>query len=130
VVLFLGLTALLGVLFLVLKAWEYYTDYRDYLIPGWRFNDAEWLEQEKLSPAGVQHVKLFLMFYWIMTGIHGLHVTLGIIAVLTMVVLARRGYFSPAYYTPVDVTALYWHFVDVVWIFLLPMLYLVGGHSL
>jgi cytochrome c oxidase subunit 3 len=130
VVLFLGLTALMGVLFLVFKGWEYYTDYRDNLIPGWRFDDAEWIEKEGLNPSGVQHVKLFLMFYWIMTGIHGLHVTLGIIAVVTMLVLAWRGYLSPAYYTPVDVTALYWHFVDIVWIFLLPMLYLLGSHSL
>jgi cytochrome c oxidase subunit 3 len=64
-----------------------------------------------------------------MTGIHGLHVTIGIAAVLAIAVLARRGYFSPAYYSPVDVTALYWHFVDTVWIFLLPMLYLLGTHT-
>jgi cytochrome c oxidase subunit 3 len=130
VVTFLGLTAGMGLLFLVLKGWEYYTDYRDYLIPGWRFNKAEWTEGEGLSAPDVRHVQLFLVFYWIMTGVHGLHVTLGIIAVLAMLVLARRGYFSPAYYTPVDVTALYWHFVDVVWIFLLPMLYLAGSHTL
>ena len=53
------------------------------------------------------------MFYWIMTGLHALHVTIGIVAVLAMLVLARRGHFSPAYYSPVDVTALYWHFVDI-----------------
>jgi cytochrome c oxidase subunit 3 len=49
--------------------------------------------------------------------------------VLAMLVLARRGHFSPEYYSPVDVTGLYWHFVDVVWIFLLPMLYLLGTHT-
>jgi cytochrome c oxidase subunit 3 len=65
-----------------------------------------------------------------MTALHGLHVTIGIVAVLAMLVLARRGRFSPAYYAPVDVTGLYWHFVDTVWIFLLPMLYLLGTHSL
>jgi cytochrome c oxidase subunit 3 len=65
-----------------------------------------------------------------MTGLHALHVTLGIIAVLVMAVLTRRGYFSPEYYSPVDVTGLYWHFVDVVWIFLLPTLYLLGTHTL
>src|SRR4051812_22018713 len=122
-------TAALGVLFLGLKGYEYWTDYRDNLIPGWRFDDSEWLGEEQLRPEDVPHVKQFLLFYWIMTATHGLHVTLGIGAVLTMAVLVRRGHFSAAYYSPIDVTALYWHFVDTVWIFLLPMLYLLGTHS-
>ena len=126
---FLLLTALLGILFLCLKGLEYYIDYRDNLIPGWRFDEGEWVQKEKLAPSDVPHVKLFLLFYWIMTGLHALHVTIGIAAVLTMLVLARRGFFSPEYYSPVDVTALYWHFVDTVWIFLLPMLYLLGTHT-
>jgi cytochrome c oxidase subunit III len=140
---YLGLTALLGVAFLVFKGYEYYTDYRDYLIPGWRFDDREWIdakyrppgepapEEQKasLEPGQVQHVKLFLSYYWVMTALHGLHVTIGIAVVLVMMGLAWRGYFSPAYYSPVDVTGLYWHFVDVVWIFLLPMLYLLGTHT-
>jgi cytochrome c oxidase subunit 3 len=127
-VLFLGLTALLGVCFLCLKAFEYYSDYRDNLIPGWKFEPEEWT-RAGLGPEKVPQVKLFLLFYWIMTGTHALHVTIGIGAVLTMVILARRGHFSPVYYSPVDVTGLYWHFVDVVWIFLLPMLYLLGTHT-
>ncbi len=134
---FLGLTALLGGTFLVLKGFEYYTDYRDNLIPGWRFVDKEWVvgpdgkpgEKAGLAPEQVQHVKLFLMFYWIMTGLHAVHVTVGIVFVLLMMELSRRGTFTPAYYAPVDVTALYWHFVDTVWLFLLPMLYLLGTHT-
>jgi cytochrome c oxidase subunit III len=128
-VLFLGLTALLGVCFLVLKGVEYYGDYVDNLIPGWKFDDEEWL-RDGLKLDQIPHVKLYLLFYWIMTGLHGLHVLIGIIAVSTMLILARRGVFSSAYYSPVDVTALYWHFVDLVWIFLLPMLYLLGTHKL
>jgi len=130
VVLFLGLTALLGACFLCLKGLEYYIDYRKMLIPGWRFDAEEWVSQHGLRPDQVPHVKLFLLFYWIMTLIHGLHVTIGIVAVLVMLVLARRNVFSPQYYSPVDVTALYWHFVDIVWIFLLPMLYLSSTHHL
>jgi cytochrome c oxidase subunit 3 len=133
VTLFLVLTALLGFLFLVFKGWEYYTDYRDNLIPGWRFDEREWVvkegEREALRPEQVPHVKLFLLFYWIMTGTHALHVTIGIGVVLVMARLAWRGRFSPAYYSPVDVTGLYWHFVDTVWIFLFPMLYLLGTHT-
>jgi cytochrome c oxidase subunit 3 len=128
VVLFLLLTAGLGVLFLIFKAYEYYTDYRDFLIPGYRFKPEEWggPDQPGVNPYQVQ---LFLSFYWVMTGLHALHVTLGIIAVLVMAWLAGRGTFTSAYYSPVDVTGLYWHFVDLVWIFLLPMLYLLGTHT-
>jgi cytochrome c oxidase subunit 3 len=127
---YLLLTALLGVMFLCFKGIEYYMDYVDNLIPGWKFDDSEWVTREGLKPADVPHVKLFLLFYWIMTGLHAVHVTVGIAAVLFMYWMARRNLFSPAYYSPVDVTALYWHFVDTVWIFLLPMLYLMGSHSL
>jgi len=130
VVNYLLLTAVLGVAFLFLKGYEYYTDYRDNLIPGWRFVDSEWTSPEVgLTPEQVPHVKLFLVFYWCMTALHGVHVTVGIGVVLVIAHLAHRGHFSPSYYTPVDVTALYWHFVDTVWIFLLPMLYLLGSHT-
>ena len=129
VVVFLGLTALLGIMFLGFKGLEYYLDYVDNLIPGWRFDFTEWVTKEGLRPDQVPHVQLFLLLYWIMTALHGLHVTIGIVAVLVMMTLARKGLFSPAYYSPVDVTGLYWHFVDIVWIFLLPTLYLLGTHT-
>jgi cytochrome c oxidase subunit III len=124
----LTLTAALGFGFLCLKGVEYAIDYQENLIPGWKFDPQEWIERDGLSAQQVEQVKLFLIFYWVMTLFHALHVTIGIAAMLAMAVLARRNYFSPAYYSPVDVTALYWHFVDIVWIFLLPMLYLMGTH--
>jgi cytochrome c oxidase subunit 3 len=126
---YLLLTALLGFCFLGLKALEYYLDWRDNLIPGWKFDEAEWVTREHLRTGQVPQVKLFLLFYWIMTLTHALHMVIGIGVVLTMAFLARRGRFSSAYYSPVDVTGLYWHFVDTVWIFLLPMLYLLGTHT-
>ena len=128
IVLFLGLTALLGVCFLGFKALEYYLDYRENLIPGWRFDASEWVSRDRLRPDQVPQVKLFLFLYWVMTGFHALHVTIGICAVLVILALAHSGRFSATYYAPVDVTALYWHFVDIVWIFLLPTLYLLGTH--
>ena len=128
IVVFLGLTALLGLCFLGLKALEYYLDYRENLIPGWRFEPSEWVARDGLRPDQVPQVKLFLFLYWVMTGFHALHVTIGICAVLVILALARSGRFSATYYAPVDVTALYWHFVDIVWIFLLPTLYLLGTH--
>jgi cytochrome c oxidase subunit 3 len=130
IVICLALTALLGCAFLVLKGAEYYGDYRENLIPGWRFDDNIWVTERGLRPDQVPQVKLFLLLYWIMTAFHGLHVTIGIVAVVIMAILAGRNHFSPLYYAPVDVAALYWHFVDIVWIFLLPMLYLLGTHRL
>ena len=112
------------------KGLEYYIDYLENLIPGWRFDADEWVTRDGLRPDQVPHVKLFLFLYWVMTGLHALHVTIGIGVVLVMLVLAWRGHFSADYYAPVDVTALYWHFVDIVWIFLLPTLYLLGTHHL
>ena len=81
--------------------------------------------------ARVPHVKLFLLFYWIMTGLHAAarddrHRR----GAASCSCWRGAGRFTPDYYSPVDVTGLYWHFVDLVWIFLLPMLYLLGTHSL
>lgn len=124
------LTAGLGMIFLVLKAIEYYIDYRENLIPGWRFEPSDWIGQGGLSPDQVAQVQLFLIMYFVMTAIHAVHLTIGITIVLILAALAARGRFTSEYYTPIDVTGLYWHFVDVVWIFLLPMLYLLGTHTL
>jgi cytochrome c oxidase subunit 3 len=71
-------------------------------------------------------VRLFFSFYYIMTGIHALHLIVGMSLLGIMTILAWRGRFNAEYYSPVEVSGLYWHFVDVVWIFLLPLLYLVG----
>jgi cytochrome c oxidase subunit III len=126
----LVLTALLGCSFLVLKGFEYYSDYRENLIPGWKFDASEWTRNDGLSTNQVQQVQLFLLMYWVMTLIHALHLTIGISIVLILAAMAARGCFSAEYYGPIDVVGLYWHFVDVVWIFLLPMLYLQGTHAL
>jgi len=119
------LTAVLGSLFLVLKAVEYTDDYKDNLVPGLAFQDREWPSQGA-DPAPV---KMFLMFYYILTGLHAIHLLIGIAVLLVMTELARRNWFSREYYTPIEAWGLYWHFVDIVWIFLLPLLYLVGAHT-
>ena len=121
------ITAILGTLFLVLKGMEYLDDWHENLVPGTsHFNAAEW-EEKGLSPGRVQ---LFLMFYYIMTGLHVVHLTVGIGLVIWMWVRARRGLIPPEGYMQVEVTSLYWHFVDLVWLFLVPLLYLAGPHSL
>lgn len=122
-------TAVLGIGFLGLKGLEYYIDYVENLIPGWKFDSTEWSEKHHLSGDQIGAVKQFLLLYWFMTGLHAIHVTIGIAVLLVMTVLARRGHFRANYVTPVEVSGLYWHFVDTVWIFLLPTLYLLGTHS-
>jgi cytochrome c oxidase subunit 3 len=132
----LALTAALGTTFLVIKAYEYYVDYEEKLVPRLRFEPEEWIERGKamvppryLDP---QRVELFYLFYYIMTGVHAVHLIVGISVILVLLLLARRSFFTPHYYDPIEVGGLYWHFIDVIWIFLLPLLYLVasraGGH--
>jgi cytochrome c oxidase subunit 3 len=122
----LSLTITLGATFLVLKALEYYKDYVDNLVPGLAFKPEEWVELK--PPADPTRVKLMLSFYYIMTGLHAVHMLVGMGLLIWLVTLARRGLLSPERYIPVDVVGLYWHFVDIVWIFLLPLLYLTGTH--
>jgi cytochrome c oxidase subunit 3 len=129
-VVYLLLTAGFGVAFLGFKGLEYYLDFRDQLVPRLSFDSGHWVSAHHLSKAQVPHVELFLLFYWIMTAFHGLHVTIGVVAVLAVAALCWKRNFTGEYYSPVDVLALYWHFVDIVWIFLLPMLYLLGTHHL
>ena len=73
-------------------------------------------------------VELFMLFYFVMTGLHALHLIVGLGMLGVLAVLAWRGHFSADYYAPVETGGLYWHFIDIVWIFLLPLLYLIGMH--
>jgi cytochrome c oxidase subunit 3 len=68
----------------------------------------------------------FFSLYYMMTGLHAIHVLAGMAALAAMLVMAFRGRFSREYHNPVEITGLYWHFVDLVWIYLFPMLYLIG----
>jgi len=120
-------TALLGCCFLGLKSYEYYDDYHRGLVLGRHFHEAPFLAAG-LAPSQLPQVKLFLLLYWVMTAAHALHMVIGVAAVLVIAALARNRHFDADYYGPVEVVGLYWHFVDVVWIFLLPSLYLLGTH--
>jgi cytochrome c oxidase subunit III len=114
---FLLATAVLGVAFLGIKFTEYYLDWRDHLVPVIDFAHAG------PHAGGVEN---FFYLYFFMTGVHSIHLIIGIVTVLALALLARRGDFSPDYFTPVELGGLYWHLVDIVWIFLYPLLYLVA----
>ena len=116
VTLFLIATIVLGSVFLGIKGFEYYHKYEEHLIPGPDF---------RFEGPNAGHAQIFFSFYFVMTGMHALHMIVGIGIMLVMIRLTRRGRFSPEYYFPVEMTGLYWHFVDIVWVFLFPLLYLV-----
>jgi cytochrome c oxidase subunit III len=120
------LTILLGLTFFGFKAVEYYEDYEESLVPGLRFDPDEWTEMH--PPANPQHVQLMLAFYYIMTVLHAVHMIVGVGLLVWLVLRAHKGELTPVRYMPVEIVGLYWHFVDIVWIFLLPLLYLTGTH--
>jgi len=111
------LTMLLGLAFLGIKGYEYVHKYHESLVPGVRFSAA--------GPYATE-MEVFLVLYFIMTGLHALHMVIGLGLLAVLVVLAGRGVLSAEYHTPVEAIGLYWHFVDIVWIFLYPLLYLIG----
>lgn len=123
---FIVLTMLLGLVFLGIKGAEYYGEYVDRVIPSIAFAPQGELLQ-RFTAAGIGRAELFMCFYFVMTLVHALHMIIGLSLLLVLFVRARRGEFSGEYYAPVEVTGLYWHFVDIIWIFLFPLLYLVGG---
>src|SRR5204863_1753594 len=76
-------------------------------------------------PSSGERMELFFSLYFVLTGLHALHMIIGAAIIGVLLVAAARGSFSASYFTPVELTGLYWHFVDIVWVFLFPMLYLV-----
>ena len=120
VMMWLAVTMLLGAVFLGVKAFEYRAEYLEHHIPGWDF---------RFEPEHILHAQIFFSLYFIMTGLHALHMVVGIGIMLVMFWWSRRGTISEEYYTPIEVSGLYWHFVDIVWIFLFPLLYLIGRHA-
>jgi len=116
---FLALTFVLGAVFLGIKFTEYYAKFVEHLIPGTGF---------RYATAAVHPAEIFFSLYFALTGMHAIHMLIGLGLLARLIVRARRGAFSAAYNTPVELVGLYWHFVDIVWIFLFPLLYLVGRH--
>jgi cytochrome c oxidase subunit III len=113
---FLIATMVLALIFLGLKAYEYYHEYEVGLIPGLNFTYTGPLARE---------VQLFFTIYFVMTGLHAIHMILGVGVIAVIAVRAWRRHFSPENYDAVEMTGLYWHFVDIVWVFLFPLLYLI-----
>jgi cytochrome c oxidase subunit III len=122
-VFFLLLTIALGAVFLGIKYDEWATKWHHGLVPGLKWAPDE--EMRGNPPLG--SVEMFFCFYFFMTGLHALHMIIGVGIMSVMTLKSWREEFSPEYYAPIEVSGLYWHFVDIVWIFLFPLLYLIGG---
>ncbi|MGH7495765.1 MAG: cytochrome c oxidase subunit 3 family protein [bacterium] len=118
-IVYLIVTIILGSVFLGNKAIEYSHKFHEHLVPGPQFGPEPPL-------ANPQHAQLFFSFYFAMTGLHALHMIIGIGILAVLVFQSWQGRFTSDYFAPVDITGLYWHFVDVVWIFLFPLLYLIA----
>ena len=118
-IVFLFLTLLLGSTFLGVKAIEYSHKWNEGLVPG-----LQW----RLEGPDARHQLIFFSLYFAMTGMHALHMVVGAIGLIVLLFFALQGKYSAEYNTPVEMFGLYWHFVDIVWIFLFPLLYLFARH--
>jgi cytochrome c oxidase subunit 3 len=118
--LWIALTMVFGAVFLGVKAIEYTDKFTHHLVPGPHFR---W-EGHYPGPA-----EMFYSLYFCMTGLHALHMVIGLGIMTWLLVTALKNRYDSDYYTPVEVAGLYWHFVDIVWIFLVPLLYLIGAHA-
>jgi cytochrome c oxidase subunit 3 len=145
---YLILTIAVAMVFLAIKATEYYLEYRDHLVPALNFSATPPFEEQLGAVASTfgrfdrwlatklhaelpgdaprnPNEKLFMLFYFVMTAIHATHMIIGIAVMLVLIWMAKRRKFSREYHNPVECFGLYWHFVDIVWVFLFPALYLL-----
>ena len=134
-VLFLILTILFGCVFIGIKADEYHEKWEKHHIPGDHFDVAEFvnphaygLNEKPLPPDAANRTQIFFSLYFLMTGLHALHMLIGLGILFWLLWRAHRGDFSAGYVAPIENFALYWHFVDIVWLFLFPLLYLINRH--
>lgn len=114
----LWITLLCGAIFMVVKYFEYAHKIHEGTLPGTLFTYA--------GPEMIEHLPMFFSFYFVMTGLHGSHVLAGMIFITWLLIRSYRNEFNSEYFTPLECVGLFWHLVDLIWIYLFPLLYLVG----
>ncbi len=132
--LFLWLTILLGFVFLGIKTVEYHDKFVEHHVPGASFDIKDFVNPPKgsldkpLTVDMANKTQIYFSLYFAMTGVHALHMIIGIAILFVLVYKARTGIYTSGYVQPIENFGLYWHFVDIVWIFLFPFLYLINRH--
>lgn len=139
-VIFLWLTTIFGFAFLGVKSGEYHEKWEKHHIPGASFDVHEFINpplgkdgkptEVALPPDMAQRTQVFFFLYFAMTGMHAIHMIIGIGVLFWLIWRSGRGEFSAGYVAPIENFGLYWHFVDIVWLFLFPLLYLINRHPL
>jgi len=133
-VLCLSLTILLGLVFLGIKYVEYSEKFELHHVPGANFSIEKFVHPDDpaknppLAPDMAAKTQVYFSLYFAMTGMHALHMIIGISLLVYFVIRARQGAYTGGYVQPIEYFGLYWHFVDIVWIFLFPLLYLINRH--
>jgi cytochrome c oxidase subunit III len=123
------LTMLFGLVFLGIKGKEYKDKFDEHHVPGPSFSfEHEPIPGHPDQYANPSHAEIFFSLYFIMTGLHALHMIVGLGIFTWLLIMAWRGHFTPEYHTPLEIGGLYWHFVDIIWIYLFPLLYLIDRH--
>ncbi len=114
------ITLVCAAIFMTIKYHEYTGKFEHGIFPGGNFHPHEGFEA-----FNVPYAAQFFSIYFVMTGIHGFHVLIGMGLFTWLAIRTARGHFNPEYYTPIELTGLYWHLVDIIWVFLFPLLYLI-----
>jgi len=110
-------TMVLGIVFLVIKGFEYHHKFVAHHFPGAGF---------KFDSPLADQAEIYFILYFLLTGVHAVHLIIGVGLIGVVAYMAWRGRFTPDYFAPVEISGLYWHFVDLIWIFLFPLLYLIN----
>jgi cytochrome c oxidase subunit III len=139
-VLCLVLTFVLGIVFLGIKTVEYHEKWEKHHIPGLNYSQASFVNpasdpevykeyhDKPLAPDMAARTELYFFLYFAMTGMHALHMIIGIALLVFLIIRARAGDYTTGHVTYIENFGLYWHFVDIIWIFLFPLLYLISRH--
>ncbi len=114
------ITVICACIFMVVKYFEYTGKFSHGIFPGEFYHP-----HGDYAQYDFPYAPQFFSIYYVMTGIHGLHVLIGIGIFIWLIVRANKGHFTNEYYTPIELSGLYWHLVDIIWIFLFPLLYLI-----
>ncbi|HTV05681.1 MAG TPA: cytochrome c oxidase subunit 3 family protein [Acidobacteriaceae bacterium] len=133
---YLTATLLLGFVFLGIKAFEWHNEWVEHHVPGLNFSihdfthvDPRYPDDKPLSPDMAEKTQTYFSLYFLLTGVHALHMLIGVSILFFLIFNAWRGAYTTGHMTFIENFGLYWHFVDIVWIFLFPLLYLISRHQ-